>query len=317
MCTQRLNVCSIQSHISYEQIHLNRSITFCGDMQSVVEPKIAFCDFSEVKAMLKEGMGFIYYQPGGNWGSLYYAIQDDNRIPTLQAASSAEITVISAPQTIYYESSKQNYAKADAERINTLSSDFVKLMWRQHASYQYARKFYGEGATNLEVPDIAWMIQPPISIVPHKYDVVILFRADKERQTNVDAKMLCTVLIKMNHSCSLITWISPIISPLIRSRGPREYWMSVRDQAFGVISLGLVVITDRLHGAVISYIAGRGVVYLDSISNKTVGVLKTAFGDNVKKCTEGVGVFRGNNNDGSDIAMKASKLVKFLKRSYH
>ena len=294
---------------------MNKTVHLCGDVQSDFPPKIPHCNFNDIKALVGGGKGFIYYQPGGSWGSLYYRVHDDYRIPLLQVATGAGIRTISAPQTIFYENSKQNYAQFDASRVNSLSPRYITLMWRQHDSYQYAIDHYNIGARNLEVPDIAWMLPAPAFKTGYEYDVVVMLRPDKESVSNIDGGLLCAALAVLNHTCSLISWAKPSLFPPVKSRGPREYWESTRKQALGVVSLGLVVVTDRLHGVIVSYIAGRGVVYLDSVSSKTVGVLKTAFGEDTTKCTEATGVFRGTVGNVSDVAQKASQLVNYFKSS--
>ena len=85
-------------------------------------------------------------------------------------------------------------------------------------------------------------------------------------------------------------------------------------QAVGVVSRGRVVVTDRLHGTIMSYLSGRPVVYIENLTNKTSGVTSAAFGESWEECmSENTRVLqaRGKGVTGiNDIVNKAIRLVK-------
>ena len=101
------------------------------------------------------------------------------------------------------------------------------------------------------------------------------------------------MLTNYNFTCKEISWTSPMVingGGNFDTQDLRSYLDSVRQQAMGVVSLGKIVITDRLHGAIVSYMAGKGVVYIDNLSNKTQNTLMTSFKGLEDKCL-------GKNND--------------------
>ena len=53
-----------------------------------------------------------------------------------------------------------------------------------------------------------------------------------------------------------------------------------------LLSLGKVVVCDRLHASILSYISGLPFVYLDQISQKVTKTLTTAFADS-ENCLDG------------------------------
>ena len=140
--------------------YMNKSIMICGDIQSQtgVPIKIPRCNPSEiVNGAGGEGMGTIFYQPGsmqrlltinyvhfcselithtfslfkkgGNWGSLYYAIQEE-RLTAMKIANQYGINFISGAQTLYFADHSLKFESKNRDIIKTLNRDKVTLAWR-------------------------------------------------------------------------------------------------------------------------------------------------------------------------------------------
>ena len=77
---------------------------------------------------------------------------------------------------------------------------------------------------------------------------------------------LCAKFKSFNITCTSAQWLNSKIVKLEYHRGKREYLRSALEQALAVSSIGKIVLTDRLHGTVVPYLAQIGVVYIESIS---------------------------------------------------
>ena len=265
----------------------NKKLYFCGDSQSnYASPRIARCSDEEIKQRIsKTHNGFIYYHPGGNWGDLYLGAHN-SRMHVLRYASDNNISVISGPQTLYYKDRKNE--ESDKVYLNSfLQKASIKFLWRQHNSYEYAQHNY-QGFQSFEIPDVAFQIGVVEHLRRGTFDAVLLLRDDKETLLSpTSASGICKKLAFYNLTCKEITWSWPMVinnGSDFDTQDIRSYLDSVWKQASGVVSLGKVVITDRLHGVIVSYMAGKGVVYIENLSNKTQNTLATSFNGLEDKC---------------------------------
>ena len=281
-----------------------------------MSPHIEYCADGELIRHMQQSLDFpfIYYHPGGNWGSLYPnpTGAHKTRLHVLEMAYVNNLTIITGPQTIYY--SDEGKAMPDSAILNRFSSSNITLTWRQHDSYEFALKNYPH-VKNLEIPDMVFQLDVVSSTISAEVDVAILLRTDQESTVGtISAEILCDEFRLRNISCMTISWLSPSVYPLSVNNGIREYLDSVLLQATGVVSKGRVVISDRLHGAVVSYLSGRGVVYLENKSRKTQGVLSTAFSGLSTNCSlDSDSSILPASNDVSDIVNKTITVLKHVK----
>jgi len=77
---------------------------YCGGSQT--KGMIPSCTSDKIKAKmlsdLADGKGLLWYNPGGNWGSLYRHVQLA-RFQVWELASKFEIPFISRPQSLHYD----------------------------------------------------------------------------------------------------------------------------------------------------------------------------------------------------------------------
>jgi len=212
----------------------------------------------------------------------------------------------------------------------------LKFSFRQKNSYDSAIKFYGSSVTNIVTSDTAFVLgvlRPQgKDCKENVYDVVIQLRKDHETlfdfgeaskaSNNTEDKFENNISVRLCHyliakgvarTCQPISWLTPKITDLDRSKGMPEFLASCLKQAVGVLSLGRVVVTDRLHGTIVSYLAGKNIVYVENKSNKTTGVLSTAFsspGIQQQCISQKAGILQARPNF-EDIADKVQYLLKF------
>jgi len=121
------------------------------------------------------------------------------------------------------------------------------------------------------------MLGPQIPTQQSKFDVFVLMRADED--TKIHDK-ICRGITRKGYTCSTGDWGSGTTMRRHSSAdgefSPNHAEIGVQI-ALGTISIGEVIVTDRLHAVLLSFLAGKWVIYVDTPSKKIGGVLQTAF----------------------------------------
>ena len=297
---------------------LNISVSmFCADSQTT--RFVDFCSDEKLLSTCQPGKCFIYYHPGGNWGNIWGNKIQSYREHVIELGSHRGITTISGPQTAYYLEGKPEKNLFD-KRVN---SSHAVLLWRQHDSFLLGRTLF-HSLTSLEVPDAVFNLGVLTPYFRYEYDVAIHLRTDRESLLKYNKQMspdsLCGDFRKLNYSCIVVSWHHPqFVKPNFKE-GKMVYLTSVLNQARAISSLGKVTITDRLHGTIVPYLSQRAVIFLESTSKKSSGVLQTALGDinvtfaenvsDVRNCYSGDYALIAATPNRKDVIMKVLELLK-------
>jgi exopolysaccharide biosynthesis predicted pyruvyltransferase EpsI len=244
---------------------------------------------------------------GGNWGDLWRTLHPA-RIRSFESLLRHEYAVVGMPQSLYYRDASR--AEGDAQllwksiargpqshgehnasapwtnltqqlqRTDPLvqtAKSRVFLCWREVESYQQAELLY-PFVTNLLVPDIAFQLGPydrPAPTTP-TLDLVLLLRDDHEstqqeyRSKAVVRSLLSTIPGADRLSFRIVDWDDRL--ELFESDN-----IFFSETSIQLLSMGRVVICDRLHAAILCYLAGIPFVYLDQVSGKITKSLNVAF----------------------------------------
>jgi exopolysaccharide biosynthesis predicted pyruvyltransferase EpsI len=242
--------------------------------------------------------------------------------------------LVSLPQSLFYENEQKKIAEATIiktkvaeglrlarlgvstlEPVDTSALDTkegvkvaqakVVLMWREKESYEEALRLY-PFVSNMVVPDMAFQLGPydPIRKHPNlQVDVVIFLRKDKE--SNLDSERheasIRKKLPKGDMTFKIVDW-----PDRLTIFDTNDYFFT--NSAIELLSLGRVVVCDRLHAAILSYLSGIPFVYIDQVSGKITKTLGAAF-DGVDNCMDG-GKSRWAKAEGLEEAlMKASRMI--------
>ena len=245
-----------------------------------------------------------FWHAGGNWGDLWPDF-NKRRLPSIQHLLEKNFTVVGMPQSLYYQNRrnqlrdvrifKESVAKGMG-LANTSSLDGmldsarsrVTLTWREKTSYEHAVKLY-PFVHNVLVPDIAFQLGPftPIRNNPElRVDILFLLRTDKESVVSSQRDMA-----SINNLLYNSTDIAMNVTYRVADWNDRLQLFNSDDifnvtTAVELLSLGTVVVCDRLHAAILSYLAGLPFVYLDQTSGKLSKTLTTAFSDS-SECLDG------------------------------
>ena len=285
------------------------------------------------------------WQAGGNWGDVWRVAQP-KRIQSMTQILSTNHTLIGMPQSLVYESPQKGDADAQKMRDNILQGIYgnrpdpsildtkagletvqsrVYFTWREYESHEKAKEMY-PFATNLVVPDIAFQIGPyePIrqseAAIPkpgaEKVDIVFFLRSDKEsavagghrsREYIQDVLTNVTQTAKngnKNVTFTIVDWQDRI--KLFDDRHPLSLVSAIK-----LLSLGRVVVCDRLHATILAYLTGLPLVYIDQMYGKISKTLRVAFdswpGDDGCHDTETTMVAKA-----SDLSDATRKALDFL-----
>ncbi len=233
------------------------------------------------KALPKDGT--ILIQGGGNWGDLWPSHQELRYRLLLDFPHNP---IVQLPQSIYFSNAaeRRRSARAVGRHPN------VTLMVRDQRSLSIATDLYGDSATVILVPDMAFGLGPiKLDVAPHGIECII--RSDHEsvrRQwpasspevrvrdwhrsflTRVDLRLLRKSVVGLRAG-------SDRIDPGYFS-GNGAYALFAKQAlqpALIQVARAEVVVTDRLHGHILSTLLGRPHVVVSEKSDKIEALVKT------------------------------------------
>jgi exopolysaccharide biosynthesis predicted pyruvyltransferase EpsI len=246
-----------------------------------------------------------FWHGGGNWGDMWPDIQIA-RMKSMEPLLRSNYTIISMPQSLYFQKSsrEQEFTSILKKHIelglgasSTLvdpregrrqTASRVVLSWREHESYDIAQRLY-PFATHILVPDIAFQLGPYSPVASQedflKVDLVLLLRDDRESMyaTQRNRRAVRDILSDLPNgqrlSFSIVDWTD-------RSDRFASKDILFTSSAIQLLSMGKVVVCDRLHAAILSYLSGIPFVYLEQRTGKITKTLQVAFELN-ETCLDG------------------------------
>lgn len=247
------------------------------------------CDWTNYnQAALKSAVGtdLILLHGGGNFGDLYPAHQ---ALKEKVISNFPDNRIVQLPQSIHFTDAV-NLAKSQA--CLSLHKDFHFVV-RDTTSLKLAQQYY-ENPTYL-CPDMALMLDLG-SLKSHlkTSDVVILSRTDEEKAAHLTAgtgAQLNSVVMDWldepepkhqwlyDWSHRRLGWGSSKIPPFILNKLALVAANAMARQrlarGLGLLGQGHVVVTDRLHAIILSWLGGTPVFYVDNSYNKLSNFLNT------------------------------------------
>ncbi len=169
-----------------------------------------------------------------------------------------------------------NTSALDTEKGMALAHKKVIFMWREKESFEEASQLY-PFVRNMLVPDMAFQLGPYAPIRKHSdkfVDIILFLRQDHESQVNSERNedSIRRMLPKPDMTFRIVDWSD-------RSKLLGATDMFFTDTSIELLSLGKVVICDRLHAAILAYLSGLPFVYIDQVSGKVTKTLTAAFGE--------------------------------------
>lgn len=241
--------------------------------------------YSEDRLRLRVGEGTILIHGGGNLGDLWPPHQE-LREAVIRAFPRNKI--IQLPQTIWFKE-RRNLARARA--VFDGHPDLTILV-RDRRSLELARNEFR--ATSLLCPDMAFALGPLQRPLAPDQDLVCLLRQDIESVGHASAAMGLnavsvdwiadpgSVRLRLDRWLAdqssrhprVSDWCSPLLAPL-RRRVWDELARERVHRGCAVLARGKVVVTDRLHGHILSLLLGIQHVILDNSYGKVSSFYET------------------------------------------
>jgi exopolysaccharide biosynthesis protein PssK len=173
--------------------------------------------------------------------------------------------IVQLPQSIHFENPR------NLERMQRLidAHGDVTILARERQSFDFARERFSTPV--IACPDAAFAMDVPTHPQRRRCDVLWLSRTDLEARAGNQAITAPGVLV--------MDWrgVAGVV-PRLKAKRPRSLdraaVMHVK-RAFGILRLGRVVVTDRLHGHILSLMAGIPHVVLDNSYGKTRSFYET------------------------------------------
>lgn len=216
--------------------------------------------------------GTILLHGGGNLGDLWPTYQ---RLRERVITSFPHHRIVQLPQTVHF---REAAAAARMERVVRSHPDLVVCV-RDRRSEAFAREHLA-ARTEL-LPDMAFALGP-LHPCPAAHEVVFLLRGDSERADHIvvpagpqlDWPTQPPGWRALRQTTRVVGRLGALLPPLARTAAPvlpRGYELLARERlrtALGVIGIGEVLVTDRLHGHILALLAGVPHVMLDNSYGK-------------------------------------------------
>lgn len=207
---------------------------------------------------------------GGFAGSLYKSkgkrLKIDNTV-SYYIEHFKDYKVILFPQSLYYEDNDQGskIQKDDSELYQQVKN--LHLFWREKKSYTLATKLFPTCHHYL-CPDMAlWLLDGKKTKKKHTNGKALCcFRTDKERQPN--ATSFC-------HEWNQLSIPYDSTDTVASSNIPKGKSNRYIRQKIEQMEQYDFVVTDRLHGMIMSLLANTPCIVWDNISGKVKGVYET------------------------------------------
>lgn len=241
---------------------------------------------------------------GGNFGDLWPQAQEP-RIESLAPLLKAGFAIVTMPNSWFYSDApteardvaRLRAAVADGLGLDRAAAatdgalarrgapERVVFCWRERVSWERGARHLSF-ATHVLVPDIAFQLGPYASIPPAANtnnnnaaaaatDILWLLRDDHEsvfaaqRSRHAVRSVLQSVPGAAQLTFSIVDWNDR----LFRFDSTDIFFT---DTAIKLLSLGRVVICDRLHAAILAYLAGIPFIYMDQLTGKITKTLTVA-----------------------------------------
>ena len=217
----------------------------------------------EVKSIINAG-DVLFITGGGFLGDLW---PDEERLANALLEDYPDNKIIILPQTVYF------YDDADSrllrEKIkNYLCHKNLYLIARDRKTFDFFGRYFEKNKVGL-YPDMALYIDG-IDNADTSNSVMLCLRKDKEHVLTKDDELLIrNVLKSKGYEIEVGSTLSTGVHNGDIILGNREQAIKTKLEEF---SKQKIIITDRLHGMILSTLAGTPCIVFDNLSKKVTGV---------------------------------------------
>lgn len=242
--------------------------------------------FKKIKSVEKNisNDDYITFVGGGNFGDLYPDLEYARKFITLKFRSYRKFYF---PQTLSCEKDEFKFLTKNRKVYDNPNNVFL---FRDKKSYDLMRECYSNCSIEL-FPDIALYLKKVYSNKTKKMDYIIsCMRNDKEKNNNINIESF-----ENKFNISMINKDTQIYN-FHMTQDIIDFEL---DKIIKIFSNSKLVVTDRLHGMILSYIVNTPFVSLDNKNGKVGNVYNEWL-----KLSNGIFIKRNNSN--IDDAIKDS-----------
>lgn len=236
-------------------------------IEQVIEiPLGVFWVFEEAIKKNKRQIARVFISGGGWMGNLW---PEDEKAMLNMVAAFDDMPMVVFPQTIFWDSKKEFSNLMEMEKSVMNGTSQMIFCAREKQTFDYVQKNYYK-SKNLLLPDIALRYKRELRDVKKvPQQVGICLRSDVERTTNVlDLESLvCELKKRAKKTVALSTMANKNVSEKKREDAVNE--------CINEFASCSCIITDRLHGMIISVLAGVPCIVSDNKTMKVSGVYET------------------------------------------
>lgn len=216
---------------------------------------------SEIRRVIKRN-DLIVLQGGGNIGTLYY---DAERMREFIIQKFQDITIISMPQSMYFSNNHSGARRfARCKKIYN-SHPNLTLISREKYSYEEMKKAFPHCKVMLN-PDIVFYLSKTIGEIKSNYrsGIMSCLRSDKE---DVLGDMHNQLINRLSLSFEDYTISDTCVFRNVSNDVRKNEILSLCNQ----FRKSQLIITDRLHGMVLSALTNTPTLVMKSLDKKVVG----------------------------------------------
>ncbi|XP_076452631.1 uncharacterized protein LOC143288193 [Babylonia areolata] len=168
-------------------------------------------------------------------------------------------SVILFPQSIYMSGDKSRFALTT--HIHCCNPNLTVVL-RDRLSLQIAQRIFNNGTRLVLAPDMAFQVGSLVRYRPPYYDVSWQRRTDHEGPTYSEAPRSA-----LPAHLSMWTW-DWLNMPSVHHDNALVHVSNIMERGLGILQTGRVVVTDRLHGHILSTLLDIPHVLLDNADQK-------------------------------------------------
>ena len=203
----------------------------------------------------------LFLHGGGNMGNQWLDVELNRRYEL----SKLQCPVVIFPQSIFYTNDSDGRQTA-LESVEIYNKPSICILAREKYSYDFAKGHYPLAKSFL-VPDsvLSYGVSESVLEIQHGEKVGLYFRKDLERLQDLEcAKEIEALLNSLGYEC----YHSDMVIPARLDKHNREENVLAKMRE---IRSAKLVITDRLHAMIFSYLVGTPCIVLPNNNEKIVG----------------------------------------------
>lgn len=270
---------------------------------SVIHEEQCISNLAKLKAYIKPH-DIIILQGGGNFGNLYPPYEYVRR-KIVSTFNNNKIVIF--PQSVYFtKGHRGTYELAIAKKIYSNNNN-VYIFARELESFEFLKK----NLKNVHIaasPDIVFYLKGKIQEA-NREGLGICLRQDNEKISFTDEQR--EFIKEQKDKYNIVKNIDTIIQNNNITECDRENIVLSKLREFASCEL---IITDRLHGMIFSYITGTPCVFFDSKTKKSTNIYRSWLKNN--KYVIDFSEIRENIQNNKDLNFDFSSIRRAIEEDY-